>query len=129
MKGDAYRQILSKSFRYLLVGFAGYLFTATLTIVLSKLLNLPEVLVYSFSLFLLYSADYILNLKFVFKEAHQNKKLLVYAIYLIFSGVSGTCIFAFVFHHLGQVFISNGITLMILFPIRYLVSYRILTLK
>ncbi len=129
MPRDEYRQKLDKNFRYLLVGFAGYLFTATLTFVLSKVFSLPEVLVYSFSLFLLYFGDYILNLKFVFKASHQNRKLIFYTFYLVFSGISGTFIFAFLFDRLGQIFISNGITLFILFPIRYAVSHRILTLK
>ena len=129
MLQDEYRQKLDKNLRYLLVGFAGYLFTATLTFILSKVFNLPEVLVYSFSLFLLYFADYILNLKFVFKASHQNRKLIFYTVYLVFSGISGTFIFAFVFDRLGHIFISNAITLFILFPIRYAVSHRILTLK
>lgn len=129
MPGDKDSKGLGRSFRYLLVGLAGYLFTATLTFTLSKVLNLPEVLVYSFSLFVLYFADYLLNLKFVFKAAHQNWKFVIYALYLVFSGVSGTWIFAFVFDRLGEIFVSNAITLIILFPIRYAVSRRILTLK
>jgi len=124
---DKYSQKLGGSFRYLIVGFAGYLFTATLTFSLTKIFKLPEVLVYSFSLFVLYFADYSLNLKFVFKAGHQNVKFIVYAVYLVLSGVSGTWIFAFVFDRLGEIFISNAITLIILLPIRYTVSRRILT--
>jgi putative flippase GtrA len=129
VSNDECGQKLSKLFRYLVVGFVGYLFTATLTLTLSKVFKLPEVLVYGFSLFVLYFADYLLNLKFVFKAAHQNKKFVTYAIYLGFSGLTGTWIFALVFDQLGQIFISNAITLIILLPVRYMVSRHILTIK
>lgn len=113
--------------RYLTVGLLGFIFVSLTTKLLDEKLNGQTKFAYAISLFFLYLADYILNLKYVFRSTHQKQKVTKYSIYLLISWFAGVTTFSLIFHFISNSTFANALTLLLLFPIRYLFSRRVLT--
>ena len=113
--------------RYLTVGLLGFIFVSLTTKLLDEKLNGQTKLAYAISLLLLYLADYVLNLKYVFRSTHQKQKLTKYAFYLLISWFAGVTTFSSIFHFISNSTYANALTLLLLFPMRYLFSRRVLT--
>lgn len=113
--------------RYLTVGLLGFIFVSLTTKLLDEKLNGQTKFAYAISLLFLYIADYILNLKYVFRSTHQKKKVTKYSFYLLFSWFAGVTTFSLIFHFISNSTYANALTLLLLFPLRYLFSRRVLT--
>jgi len=113
--------------RYLIVGMSGFIFVSLSTIFLNENLNGRTKHAYAISLFILYLADYVLNLKFVFRSTHQTTKIVNYTLYLVFSWITGVCVFSVFYYFLTNSTYANAGTLLFLFPLRYFLSQRVLS--
>jgi putative flippase GtrA len=112
--------------RYCLVGTFGFVIVSVITITLEKSFTGYTEFSYAIALLVLYVADYLVNLKFVYRSNHRHEKLFLYSLYLVVSWLGGTGLFSLIFNFVGSVITSNALTLVILFPIRYMASRKLL---
>ena len=116
-------------FRYGLTSLIGFFILSSAAYSISRLLEFPPILAYAISLAIIYIVDYVLNLKFVFKSKHSKKKFLGYLLYLCISWFIGTFLFSLIFHIIHQIYYANAVTILVLAPIRFILTNWLLNDK
>jgi putative flippase GtrA len=112
--------------RYIIVGLIGYVFLSIGSILLTVIFSLNTVTAYGASLLFLYFIDYILNIKFVFNSAYKKSHLVLYPTYLLISWFLGIWLFRLFEVINNDIWLTNALTMVTLFPIRFFLNYLFL---
>lgn len=107
--------------RYIAVSFAGLAFAAMGVWMLVQI-GIARTMAYLVTMTLLYTFDYVVTLRWVFDVRHDKTRLVRYAAYISGSWVLGTVSFHIISWFVGSVVLAVATNLVILFPIRFIVS-------
>lgn len=113
----------SKQVRYILVSALLYIYVFFLLWILVDILFMNSLLAYFLVYFSVYTLDYLLTLRWVFKKRHNKTIIIKYLIYLIaFLGLN-TLIFKITSSYIYYLYAAFIVAILI-FPLRYLVSTK-----
>lgn len=108
--------------RYIFASIFGFVFVTTLTQFGSQASEIHPKYFFGVSLAMVTTFDYLLNLKYVFREKHKSVNILYYVGYLFLSWISAVLLFSVLLQVFVSVVISNLLTSLCLFPIRFLAA-------
>ncbi len=110
--------------RYVVVSLAGYAYILIAMWLLVSALDVQPTLAYVLVYITVYSLDYVLTLRFVFRADHRWTRVFRYVMYLAASLVIGTVAFALINGAIHMYLLATIVTAGILFPIRFYVTRR-----
>lgn len=113
----------SKQFRYILLSALLYVYVFFLLWVLVDTLFMDSLLAYFIVYLSVYTLDYLLTLRWVFKKKHNKIIIIKYLIYLIAFLMLNTLIYEIISSYIYYLY-SAFIVAILIFPLRYLVSSK-----
>ena len=113
----------SKEVRYILVSTLLYIYVFFLLWVLVDMLFMDSLLAYFIVYLSVYTLDYLLTLRWVFKKKHNKVIIIKYLIYLIAFLVLNTLIYEIISSYIYYLYAAFIVAILI-FPLRYLISSK-----
>jgi putative flippase GtrA len=123
-----YLKFSNETVSYTLVSIFAYGLVFGLMIFFVDLLKINHQSSFFLTYLIAYIFDYIATYKLVFKKTHSNKQLLKYILYLLSFLFLVNAIFYFVQYINSHYLIETFVTMIILFPLRFL-ALRYLVFK
>ncbi len=122
MNWEEKKQDVYKVCRYILVSIMGYASLLLLMSFFINLMSLPETISFSISYFILLIADYLLNLKFVFRTKQNKYTWAKYLLYIGFFQLLSTSAYHFLISTDINPYILSYLVLFSLFPLKFLAT-------
>lgn len=113
----------NRQFRYILLSALLYIYVFFLLWVLVDTLFMDSLLAYFIVYLSVYTLDYLLTLRWVFKKKHKKVIIIKYLIYLIAFLILNTLIYEIISSYIYYLYAAFIVAILI-FPLRYLVSSK-----
>lgn len=114
--------IKTEIFRYIIISIISYVYVFFTLILFVNVFKVNESLSFMIVYGIAYLFLYSIQLKFLFKTEHDKYKLIRFCISLLFFYVIANILYNICIYFSINYIISTAITIIVLFPIRFIVS-------